>query len=25
LPYPKGETKQYDAGGIVSTQDLLFI
>lgn len=23
-PYPKGETKKYDAGGIVSTQQLLF-
>jgi hypothetical protein len=24
LPYPKGETKQYDAGGTVQTQTLLF-
>ena len=24
LPYPKGKTKQYDAGGIVQTQSLLF-
>ena len=25
LPYPKGKTNQYDSGGIVATQDLLFI
>ena len=24
LPYPKGDTKQYDSGGIVQTQSLLF-
>jgi hypothetical protein len=24
LPYPKGESKRYDAGGIVKTQQLLF-
>ena len=25
LPYPKGKTNQYDSGGVVATQDLLFI
>jgi hypothetical protein len=25
LPYPKGETKKYDAGQTVKTQDLLFV
>jgi hypothetical protein len=24
LPYPKGDSKQYDSGGMVPTQDLLF-
>ena len=24
MPYPKGDTKRYDSGGIVSTQELLF-
>lgn len=24
-PYPKGDSKRYDAGGVVATQDLLFV